>query len=84
MARLATTAAVPIVDVEVPAEAQDDDSATLAVSEQAELTTADFVIRQITSKLSGHEFEGLVAHLLECMGYTARVTPRSGDGGGWT
>jgi restriction system protein len=65
-----------------PAEdAQDDDTATVAVSKQAELTTDDFVIRQIMVKLSGYEFEEFVAHLLECMGYTARVTQRSGDGG---
>ena len=59
----------------------DDDSATVAVSRQAELTTEDFVVRQIMHKLSGYEFEEFVAHLLECMGYTARVTQRSGDGG---
>lgn len=62
-------------------ESPDDDTATVAISKQAELTTADFVIRQITSKLSGYEFEELIAHILECMGYTARVTPKSGDGG---
>lgn len=62
-------------------EAPDDDTATVAVSKQAELTTGDFVIRQIMAALSGYEFEELVAHLLECMGYTARVTQRSGDGG---
>lgn len=59
----------------------DDDTATVAVSKQAEMTTGDFVIRQIMSKLSGYDFEEFVAHLLECMGYTARVTQRSGDGG---
>lgn len=62
-------------------EAPDDDTATVAVSKQAEMTTGDFVIRQIMAKLSGYEFEEFVAHLLECMGYTARVTQRSGDGG---
>lgn len=62
-------------------EAEDDDTATVAVSKQAELTTGDFVIRQIMTKLSGYEFEELIAHLLECLGYTARVTQRSGDGG---
>ena len=62
-------------------EAPDDDTATVTVSQQAELSTEDFVIRQIMSKLSGHEFEDFVVHLLECMGYTARATPRSGDGG---
>ncbi|MBZ0163533.1 MAG: restriction endonuclease [Notoacmeibacter sp.] len=62
-------------------DAPDDDTATVAVSKQAEMTTGDFVIRQIMAKLSGYEFEEFVAHLLECMGYTARVTQRSGDGG---
>ena len=31
--------------------------------------------------LSGYDFEVFVAHVLECMGYTTRVTQRSGDGG---
>lgn len=70
--------------VEPVAEAVDeptDDMATGAISRQAEETTADFVIRRIMAGLSGFEFETLVAHLLECMGYTARVTQKSGDGG---
>lgn len=70
--------------VPLPAEDDipvDDDSATVAVSRQAEITTEDFVVRQIMGKLSGYEFEEFVAHILECMGYTARVTQRSGDGG---
>lgn len=66
---------------QVAEEAPDDDTVTVAVSKQAEVTTGDFVIRQIMAKLSGYEFEEFVAHLLECMGYTARVTQRSGDGG---
>jgi restriction system protein len=53
----------------------------VAVSRQAEETTGDFVIRRIMSDLSGYDFEVMVAHLLECMGYTARVTQKSGDGG---
>jgi restriction system protein len=64
-----------------PDEQQDDDAATVAVSRQAEVTTGDFVVRQVLAKVSGYEFEEFVAHLLECMGYTARLTPRSGDGG---
>lgn len=67
-------------DTEVAADA-DDDIATVEVSRQAEMTTGDFVIRRIMSGMSGYDFEEFVAHLLECMGYTARVTKRSGDGG---
>ncbi len=65
---------------ERPEEAADDDIATADVSSKAEVTTSDFVIRRITG-LSGHDFEAFVAHLLECMGYTARVTQKSSDGG---
>lgn len=35
----------------------------------------------VDQAVHGYEFEALVAHLLECMGYTARVTQKSGDGG---
>lgn len=59
----------------------DDDSATVAASLQAEANTGDFVIKQLMTQLSGHQFEDFMAHLMECMGYTARVTPKSGDGG---
>jgi restriction system protein len=31
--------------------------------------------------LNPYQFEEFVAHLLECMGYHARVTQKSGDGG---
>ncbi|MGI8396857.1 restriction endonuclease [Agrobacterium deltaense] len=76
---------VSFPDIEVLAEPQeeveDDDSATVAVSRQAEETTEDFVIRRLMAQLSGYQFEELVGHLMECMGYTARVTPKSSDGG---
>lgn len=62
-------------------ETLDDDSVTSSVSKQAVEATEDYVIRQIYQGLSGHEFEHFVAHVLECMGYTARVTEASGDGG---
>lgn len=62
-------------------EPTNDDSAIAAVSSQAEETTGDFIIRRIMDGLSGHQFEPFVAHILECMGYTARVTQKSGDGG---
>jgi restriction system protein len=71
-------AAPPSAD---PADPVDDDTALAAVSKQAEERTEDFVIRRLMSGLTGHEFEYFVAHLLEAMGYTARVTQASGDGG---
>jgi predicted Mrr-cat superfamily restriction endonuclease len=59
----------------------DDDTTTVAVSLQAQATTSDFAIKRLMAELPGHQFEEFVAHLLECLGYTARVTPKSGDGG---
>jgi len=66
---------------EVQEEVEDDDSATVTVSRQAEETTEDFVVRRIMSHLNGYQFEELVAHVMECMGYIARLTPKSSDGG---
>ena len=51
------------------------------VAEQVTESTKDFVIRQLHRNLSGYSFEEFVAHLLETMGYHARVTAKSGDGG---
>lgn len=62
-------------------EVADDDSTTVSAAIQAEASTSDFIIKRLMTELSGHQFEEFIAHLLECMGYTARVTPKSGDGG---
>lgn len=68
------------VEAEEDASA-DDDSVTGTVSRQAVETTQDFVVRKLHKGLSGFEFEHFTAHLLECMGYTARVSEKTGDGG---
>ncbi|MEP3329199.1 restriction endonuclease [Sedimentitalea sp.] len=76
-----------VVETDTAAQAEalddpdDDDTATVAASLQAEANTSDFVIKRLMGELSGHQFEEFMAHLLECMGYTARVTPKSADGG---
>lgn len=77
LAKINAADAVQTVDEEAP----DDNQVSQKVSQQAEQTTHDFVIKKIHSGLSGYEFEAFTAHLLECMGYTARVTDKSGDGG---
>ena len=69
------------VPSEDEAPTPDDDSVTSNVSRQAVETTQDYVIRKIYNGLNGYEFEHFVAHLLHCMGYTARVSEKSGDGG---
>jgi restriction system protein len=51
------------------------------VSSQVEESVADFVIRKLKKGINPYQFEEFVGHLLRCMGYHARVTKRSGDGG---
>jgi len=58
-----------------------DEETVEAASAAAEDITEDFVIKRLKSKLDPYQFEAFVAHLLERMGYHARVTQRSGDGG---
>lgn len=63
-------------------EAPDEDAEeTEAASEQVEESTEDFVIRRLKNAITPERFEQFVAHLLECMGYHARVTNYVGDGG---
>lgn len=50
-------------------------------AERIEEATRDFVIKTLNEQLDGHAFERFVADLLRAMGYRARVTPPSGDGG---
>ncbi len=77
------------IDANTPSDSQadqqdeiaDDDTATVSAAIQAEASTSDFIIKRLMTELTGHQFEDFIAHLLECMGYTARVTPKSGDGG---
>lgn len=58
-----------------------DDIASQTTSQIAEENAEDFVVRRIQSGLSGFEFEEFTAHIMECMGYAAKVSERSGDGG---
>lgn len=43
--------------------------------------TRDYIIQALMGQLSGYDFEEFVAELLRAMGYEARVTRASGDGG---
>ena len=62
-------------------ENPDDEIATKAITETTKTSTEDFIIRKLHQNLNGYQFEEFVAHLLECMGYVARITQKSGDGG---
>lgn len=61
----------------VPATEVDEDSTVSAVSDDIESTTRDFVLKQLGQKLKGLPLEGFVVHLLQCMGYHARLTRRN-------
>jgi restriction system protein len=58
-----------------------DDTSAVRVSEQVEETTEDFIINRLKTSQNPYQFEHFIAHLLRCMGYHARVTQASGDGG---
>lgn len=58
-----------------------DEEAVVTIAEQFEESTEDFVIKRLKDAQSSYEFEQFVAHLLQCMGYHARVTKASSDGG---
>jgi restriction system protein len=58
-----------------------DEQISVAASEATEESTRDFVIKILKSKLDPYQFEHFVGHLLERMGYYARVTQKSGDSG---
>ena len=76
------TVSTPELDnAEVQDDITDDDTTTVSTALQAEASTSDFVIKRLMAELTGHQFEDFMAHMLECMGYTSRVTPKSGDGG---
>ncbi len=58
-----------------------DDGGAEAVSEHVEENTDDYVLRRLKTAINDQEFEQFTAHLLEAMGYHARVTKKAGDGG---
>lgn len=55
----------------------DQDATVAAVAEEIEETTRDFVLKRLSQDLKGLPLEGFVVHLLECMGYHARLTRKN-------
>jgi restriction system protein len=53
------------------------DETVAAVTEDIEETTRDFVLKRLSQELKGAPLEGFVVHLLECMGYHARLTRKN-------
>ncbi|MDE0539322.1 MAG: restriction endonuclease [Rhodospirillales bacterium] len=58
-----------------------DATTVVGVSQQVEESTEDFVVKRLKTNITSYEFEEFVAHLLTCMGYHARATQASSDGG---
>jgi restriction system protein len=58
-----------------------DEASAERVSEQVEESTEDFIIKRLKGSQTPYQFEHFIAHLLKCMGYFARVTQASADGG---
>jgi restriction system protein len=58
-----------------------DQSTAEQVTAQVQESTEDFIIKRLKGSQTPYEFEHFVAHLLKCMGYHARVTQASSDGG---
>jgi len=53
------------------------DESVAAVSEDIEETTKDFVLKRLAQETKGEALEGVIVHLLECMGYHARLARRN-------
>jgi len=65
-----------------PVEAADVDAVSaVEIAVQADESVEDFVIKCLKNNLSAEQFEQFCAELLRSMGYHARVTRHSGDGG---
>jgi len=58
-----------------------EDETIAVVLLDIEQTTRDFIRKRLSTLLKGYLFEAFVAELLRAMGYHARVTQQSGDGG---
>lgn len=64
----------------LPAPEVDSESA-IEIAAQTEESAEDFVIKTLKNGLSAEQFEQFVAELLRAMGYHARLTRFTGDGG---
>lgn len=60
-----------------PAAKPDEDTTVSVVAEDMEDTTRDFVLKRLAQELKGLPLEGFIVHLLQCMGYHARLTRKN-------
>ncbi len=67
--------------LDVPIEEAADTAEDEPNADRIETYTRDFIVETLMGELDGPRFEHFVGHLLEAMGYRAKVTRASGDGG---
>ena len=53
------------------------DETVAVVAQEIDETTRDFILKRLAQELKGLPLEGFVVHLLECMGYHARLTRKN-------
>ena len=54
-----------------------DDGTLAAVAAEIEESTSDFILKRLSQELKGLPLENFVVHLLQCMGYHARLTRKN-------
>lgn len=74
--RTTTVPPRPVTDDEIEADTEEEINA-----DRIEQHTRDFIVKVLLRELSHEEFETFTANLLRTMGYQARVTPYTADGG---
>ena len=72
---------IAVLEGKEPQPMDDDEKVAEIVSLQAEDSIKDFIIKRLKEKIEWDQFEQFIGHLLKCMGYHARVTQKSKDGG---
>lgn len=52
-----------------------------ATADEIQEITKDFILKELSKKLKGYDFENFVANLLNAMGYKTKVSKQGGDSG---
>ena len=52
-----------------------------ATADEIQEITKDFILKELSKKLKGYDFENFVANLLNAMGYRTKVSKQGGDSG---
>lgn len=58
-----------------------EDTSIVAVKQDVEETTRDFIVKALAHETKGHPFATFVGHVLNTMGYRTRVAPEGTDSG---